>query len=492
MQLDTLGVSLGLGLDNELGEVTFGLSGTYRDGQTVTRNIFGDLSNEVYEKVAVAGYGVTAFIGGAIDVGEFSEWTKAMKDPSQLFDVETKTMSAAELDPRLGSMALVPELAPLRETQVEYMVTGVPEYDGFFQRAARIRLAMELTPPLVTLLDSSSRATLAAWGNRPDARLLLAKLWMSAKQTGQLPPEAAQLPAAQSAANTVYAAAVLQQVLAGLSKDIAELPASGQMLVEKAQDQFTGPGLALLPAVLKSLGQAQSNLALAINRVPELAESIETAFGAFSGTLILPEGGLTGTLGMRALPLSALAETLQGDQGYALYDSTVSNPVTQKVSGVESIDAPLFQAARVRLALNQAKHVHATLRQQVMPLAPQWKQVGRVPSQIFGALIEHLASGALSPPPDLQNLTGVADVYRTLLSVRATSDACHQLLAETAELSAQLSAMAPALLRAAGPQDAAKAQPLADELTLQASQVQAARAELDGLLNDLYRVEIAD
>jgi hypothetical protein len=76
LRISRIGGSVGIGTESDIGETTFGISGAYGTGETVTGDPWSEEGKLKYEVVEVKHYYVAFFISGAVD---FEEMKKDLK-----------------------------------------------------------------------------------------------------------------------------------------------------------------------------------------------------------------------------------------------------------------------------------------------------------------------------------------------------------------------------------------------------------------------------
>src|SRR5690606_2168419 len=86
-------------------------------------------------------------------------------------------------------------------------------------------------------------------------------------------------------------------------------------LVQRAQNDFKGPGVMVLPAALRGLGRAQSALAISAQRLPALADALAEVFSVFTGRLTANPKDLAPSLQSRNLRLRELSPELESYEG---------------------------------------------------------------------------------------------------------------------------------------------------------------------------------
>ncbi len=276
--VDYYGATLGLGLENDFGEVTFGLAYTHGRGDTVAADVFTESGNTFFRRVDVTSDAVLAFIAGAVDVGELAEWTKYARNPEQLFVMEQSQLRLSDLDPRLAALGSDADWKGLLERPRAYVVTGEPDYDRFFERIARIRLALEAAPLLVDRCTGDVRAAKERWAALPGTEAALAQAFQHALSTPEsaLPASVSSLPDAERLMRLVAAAKALERIARGMVRDLAGLASDGKRLIDRAQRDFKGPGFVRLPGVLKNLAAAQADVADSLQQLPRLVTSFDT------------------------------------------------------------------------------------------------------------------------------------------------------------------------------------------------------------------------
>lgn len=265
--VDIVGATLGLGLEDQIGETTFGVDVAHGSGSSAALDPLG---GGAVREVNASSWTVQAFVGGAIDVGEFADWSATIRDAEQLFSPEQRQLTLADLDWNFRRIATYPELAPLAAQRVTYIHTGLPEFDRVFEKTARIRLSTQTAPVLLRNLQEKLTEARTLW-REPEAAAALAELWRGAQAgTPAAPPHLARLPQADATARLMHSAIALHSVLAATGQEVGELPADARQLMDVAKQELVGPDAARLPAVVRGLSQAEADLRAAAVALPGL------------------------------------------------------------------------------------------------------------------------------------------------------------------------------------------------------------------------------
>lgn len=441
LQQDAYGLSAGLGLENDLGEVTFGTTLSYASGKTVAYDIFSAAGggDPEFPLVDANTFAAVLFVSGAVDVGELSNWMKAARDPAVLFDVEHKTLAIADLDPALAALAASPEYAALEPKSTTFVVTQSEAYDRFFERAARIRLTVEFTTALLAAMQSNLRALTNGPEWTEQRRLSLFR-HVFGGGAELVPPDLTAAPHAADVARMLRGARAAERLARSLATDVAAMPGAGEELVQRAQVDFKGPGVMLLPAALRGLGRAQSDLAISAQRLPSLFRAFSDVFAVFTGKLSADPANLPRELGSRRLRLSDLDPALADVEGSAAMDALSAAPMDVPLSGIAELDAALVLAATTEMCAIELAHVHGYVQSAIEVARPRWRQRGLNPETTLVELRREAAQGrSTSTVPEAgEVLRGLRVLHIVTASSEARANQVPSLRFELRRLSTSL------------------------------------------------------
>src|SRR5207302_7169121 len=87
-RVNQIGVALGLGLQSDVGETTFGIEATGGFGKTVAPDYFAQVGQVSYRQVDARVLNVSFFVAGAIEVGEFATLMRVARDPASAIAIK--------------------------------------------------------------------------------------------------------------------------------------------------------------------------------------------------------------------------------------------------------------------------------------------------------------------------------------------------------------------------------------------------------------------
>jgi hypothetical protein len=289
--VDRFGATLGFGVESDLGETTLGLEITLTNGSTIVGDPFAATDGSQFRRTDVSGYSAVFFLSGAVDLEDFGAVTQAIRHPNMLLGEAEQTLRLHDINPSLLEFEGDPELDILSIKSISYPASGIEEFDSVFKRIALIRASVSTARALLKELETQLRkfrATVAAGNlNEQDVTDMLIKFAQSGS-IHDIPDQLKQLPQAQKTARVVRVAFVIRETLKRLGLDVAKLPGDVQHMIKIAEKKFAGPNIILLPAVARSLGSAEKEVALMVGEVPSVLEALGGVLDAIANTSTSP------------------------------------------------------------------------------------------------------------------------------------------------------------------------------------------------------------
>jgi hypothetical protein len=432
-QIDRFGLTLGGGLEDSIGETTLGIDLSAGRGKSIAPDPL--VSAQSFERVNAADLNLQVFLAGAIDVGEFAKWLAVARDPGQILNPDTRLLRVSDLPASLAALD-APGAADLSRQRVEYIYVGEPAFDRFFERTARIRLAVQVAPLVLEHLRTQLQHARASWPRELVSALFIAA-WASTRTSQPTPPPRA-LEASDGAPallDSLRAARAFQQLMQGLLRDASSLPSDGAELVERARAAFSGPKLLLLPGVLRGLERSGEDLTQAVARLSELVEALDACIEELLAGLALTQGQPLSS----SLPAPRSEHLRLSQLGLAALEGGpldgVRGQVRYAVTGLPEVDAVLLGVAKLRGAALEAQLL-------VDQLAGVWRQVrslwtgqGADPEALWKGLASAARTGRALLPAGLERLPQVNQAWNLLRAAHDLAAMADTALRENAERS---------------------------------------------------------
>ncbi|MBN2718790.1 MAG: hypothetical protein JXX14_23290, partial [Deltaproteobacteria bacterium] len=289
LDLDHVGATVGLGVESELGETTFGFQFDYGFGKTISGDAWAELFNIQYVAVDVRNFSGVFFISGTFDLEEFDAIHEIVRKPKLMLGKERKKIALSMISPALAAFAGDPLLRQFEnDERFSYPVTHYDEFDDLFERIARMKAALIVSTEIFERMESQVDSFRVTLDPQTDLSMALAVIVRYA-QTGDRTAVVDKLIEKPEVARMVElfkmgTAAV--ESLRFFGQEAAELPNDVQKLIDKAQNDFVGPDLALLPAVARNLGFAEKDALDIVKQIPKLVESITEFFAAWQNVAV--------------------------------------------------------------------------------------------------------------------------------------------------------------------------------------------------------------
>ncbi|MBN2340554.1 MAG: hypothetical protein JXX29_14510 [Deltaproteobacteria bacterium] len=284
LDVDHAGGTLGLGVESDIGETTFGFQFDYGFGQTTTRDAYTQLGANAYYPSDVRTVSGIFFISGTFDLEEFESILKAVRQPTLILGKERKSVTLPMVSPALSTFASDPLMQSIfTEGRFTYAQTGYEEFDDLFERIAKMNAALVVATEILQQMEAQVNSLKLQLDPQTDVTLVLNMLVRYAR-SGEKTAVLDTLLEKPDAARLVHLFQMAQatvETLKFFGQEASKLPKDVQRLIDKAQQDFVGPDMVLLPAVARNLGAAEKDAVEIVTQVPKLIEALGKFFAAF-------------------------------------------------------------------------------------------------------------------------------------------------------------------------------------------------------------------